>query len=630
MGSTLSSVNPTIVAAFRAALVHQGLVILVVALLLAVFGVVVRSRQPGHAAQAGQAAGAGRAGDSGQAGQAAGAGPVEPAARRLLRISFGLLWIFDGLLQAQPAMPVGLADQVTVPAAGSSPLWVQHIANWAGLVWDTHPIQAAAAAVWIQLGIGVWMLACSRGPLSRLSGAGSIVWGLAVWIFGEAFGGIFAPGLTFLFGAPGAVLFYVVAGALLALPERYWSGRRIGRAILGVTGLFFLGMALLQAWPGRGFWQGRGGTLPGMIRDMAQTSQPHWISSLVSDFGSLVAAHGFAVNLVAVIALAVIGLAFLSSRDRVIRVGLVVAVVFCLADWVLIEDFGFFGGLGTDPNSMVPVIALVLTGYVAVTRVPAPATEPAADAAPAGDAGPAVPARVAGLRHRLGLARMADMSVPGDLMRALVGVGAVIAVLVGTVPMAVASTSPSADTIVATALNGTPGSTNYPAPGFQLTDQHGRQVSLASLHGRAVLLTFLDPVCTTDCPLIAQEFREADTLLGSASRNVVLIAIVANPLYRSVSATQAFDRQEHMAQVPNWLYLTGSTAQLSRVWKAYGIPVQIVPGGGMVAHPDVAYVIDPQGHTRLIIDADPGPGTGMTMASFSAQLAQAARQVMSS
>ena len=31
----------------------------------------------------------------------------EPPARRLLRIGLGLLWLVDGLLQAQPAMPAG-------------------------------------------------------------------------------------------------------------------------------------------------------------------------------------------------------------------------------------------------------------------------------------------------------------------------------------------------------------------------------------------------------------------------------------------------------------------------------------------------------------------------------------------
>ena len=69
-------------------------------------------------------------------------------------------------------------------------------------------------------------------------------------------------------------------------------------------------------------------------------------------------------------------------------------------------------------------------------------------------------------------------------------------------------------------------------------------MSLASLRGKVVLLTFLDPVCTTDCPLIAQEFRAAGQLLGAASKQVELVAIVANPVYHQVAYTQAFDRQE--------------------------------------------------------------------------------------
>jgi len=99
------------------------------------------------------------------------------------------------------------------------------------------PPQAGAATVWIQAGLGIWMLAAVRGPLSRLAGLASVAWGLVVWVFGESFGGIFAPGLTWLFGAPGAVLLYVVAGALIALPERSWRTRRLGRVTLAGTGL---------------------------------------------------------------------------------------------------------------------------------------------------------------------------------------------------------------------------------------------------------------------------------------------------------------------------------------------------------------------------------------------------------
>ena len=78
-----------------------------------------------------------------------------------------------------------------------------------------------------------------------------------------------------------------------------------------------------------------------------------------------------------------------------------------------------------------------------------------------------------------------------------------------------------------------------------------------------VLLTFLDPVCTTDCPLIAQEFKAAGTLLGAQASNVELVAIDANPTYYSIQFTRAFSQQEGLSSDPNWLYLTGTLAQLS-------------------------------------------------------------------
>ena len=208
-------------------------------------------------------------------------------------------------------MAAGLPSQVIEPSAVSSPAWVQHLVSWAGNTWSYHPIEAGAAAVWIQVGIGLWLLAAPRGTSSRLAGLASLAWGLVVWVFGESFGGIFAPGLTWLFGAPGAALLYAVAGALLALPDRSWRTPRLGRALLGGLGVFLIGMAVLQAWPGRGFWQGTSagqpGTLAGLVQAMAGTPQPQALSRLVSGFGSLVRAHGFAVNLVVVIVLAVIG-----------------------------------------------------------------------------------------------------------------------------------------------------------------------------------------------------------------------------------------------------------------------------------------------------------------------------------
>ena len=356
MNSGLNVDDPTVVAAFRSALLHQAIIALAIFAVLSVVWVSVRERHGAGAAGAERAA----------------RRPAEPAAHRVLRIGFGLLWLLDGLLQAQPGMAAGLPSQVIEPAAAGSPVWVQHLINWAGTAWSYHPIQAGAAAVWIQVGIGLWLLAAPRGISGRLAGLASMGWGLIVWVFGEAFGGILAPGLTWLAGAPGAALVYVVAGGLLALPDRSWRTPRLGRAVLAGLGLFLTGMAVLQAWPGRGFWQGsqngQPGSLTGMIQSMTQTSQPRFLYDLVSGFGSIVRGNGFAVNLVAVIALATIGVAFLTGRRAVIRPALAAFVLLCLADWVLVEDFGFLGGLGTDPNSMIPMALLAAGGWLALTR----------------------------------------------------------------------------------------------------------------------------------------------------------------------------------------------------------------------------------------------------------------------
>ena len=187
--------------------------------------------------------------------------------------------------------------------------------------------------------------------------------------------------------------------------------------------------------------------------------------------------------------------------------------------------------------------------------------------------------------------------------------GALAVILLGAAPMAAAAVNRTADPILALAISGNSTSLNLPAPGFSLTDQNGRTVSLASLRGKVVLMTFLDPVCTTDCPIIAQEFKQAGQMLGAQAKNVELVAVVANPTYRSTAFTRAFDRQEGLTTVPDWLYLTGSLSQLGAVWRHYGVTVENLPAGAMAAHNDLAVVIDPAGRIRQELSADPGPAT---------------------
>ncbi len=585
MNSGVQVNAPLVIAAFKAALLHQLLIALLIFAVLGAAWVTLRALAP---AQPG--------------GVAAGPAAAEPAWRQVLRIGFGSLWVFDAIMQAQPKMAIGLPSQVIEPIAATSPRWVQHLVNWAGTTWSYHPMQAGAAAVWIQLGIGIWLLAAASGPLSRLAGLASAGWGLVVWVFGEAFGGIFAPGATWLFGAPGAVLIYCVAGALIALPER--AGPRLGRMVLAGLGVFLVGMAVLQAWPGRGFWQGvsgrRPGTLASMTASMARTPQPRVLSEWVGAFTAFDEAHGLAVNLCAVILLAGIGGIFLTGRPRLVGPAVAVFTALCLADWVLVEDFGFFGGLGTDPNSMVPFALLAITGYLALSPGPA-----VAGAAPA-----------ARWRDRRDLASLRNLG-----FGPVVSLGAVGLIILGAAPMAAAQANPNADPILAQAIAGSTVQVDFPAASFRLTDQHGRILTMAGLRGKVVLLTFLGPVCSADCQLIAKEFRAAAQLLGTAP--VVLAAITTSPA--RVADTRGFDRRERLSQVPDWLYLTGGLPELRRLWTAYGVAPQAQPAGAALAQDDVAWVIDRSGQVREELNISPGPGTAASESSFAVLLADAAR-----
>ena len=210
----------------------------------------------------------------------------------------------------------------------------------------------------------------------------------------------------------------------------------------------------------------------------------------------------------------------------------------------------------------------------------------------------------------------------------MISAGAVAVIVLGAAPMAAAQASATASTILAQAVDGSASPVDSPAPGFTLTDQHGRQVPLSGLRGKVVLLTFLDPVCVTDCPLVAQEFRQAGQLLGGAAGRVELVAVDVNPLYNELAYTQAFDRQEGLAGVPDWLYLTGSPDRLRQVYRAYGVASETSPGGAMLAHNDIAFVIDQAGHLRQELNFDPGPGTAATKSSFAAELADAATRLL--
>lgn len=140
------------------------------------------------------------------------------------------------------------------------------------------------------------------------------------------------------------------------------------------------------------------------------------------------------------------------------------------------------------------------------------------------------------------------------------------------------------------------------APGFTLTDQHGRRVSLAGFRGKTVLLTFLDSRCTEVCPVIAQQLIAAERDLGPRAADVAFVGVNVNPQAESVAAARQFTAIHRLGGLPNWYFLTGPTWQLAPVWAAYGIEVELPRGASQTVHSDFLFFINPLGRERFLAE----------------------------
>jgi cytochrome c biogenesis protein CcmG/thiol:disulfide interchange protein DsbE len=197
----------------------------------------------------------------------------------------------------------------------------------------------------------------------------------------------------------------------------------------------------------------------------------------------------------------------------------------------------------------------------------------------------------------------------GSLSLVLTGVAALLVGLFlavspprQTSPLAALSTNPAVDP--GTALD-------RPARNFTLINQFGRSVSLKSFRGKVVILGFNDSECTTMCPLTTTAMLDAKAMLGSAGSHVQLVGVDANPRSTSIEDVMSYSQVHGMVHA--WDFLTGSLAQLKRVWHEYSIGVEI--SHNLVDHSPAIFVISPQGQIAKLF---------LTQQSYSAigQLAQ--------
>jgi protein SCO1 len=109
-----------------------------------------------------------------------------------------------------------------------------------------------------------------------------------------------------------------------------------------------------------------------------------------------------------------------------------------------------------------------------------------------------------------------------------------------------------------------------PAPPLALRDNVGQPVNIDSYRGKAVLVTFLYTHCPDVCPLITSNLRVAQNLMGPAvASKAQIIAVSADPRGDTPTAVARFLARHEMTG--RMQYLIGSSSQLARVWKAWGV-----------------------------------------------------------
>ncbi len=517
---------------------------------------------------------------------------AEPRARTYLRWGFGAIWLIDGILQFQYTMPLGLANNVVRPMAAGTPSWLHSLMIHGVNLWNDHPISLAAGVAWFQVGLGLAILV-SKGKTGRWAAGLSVVWAAGIWLIGNGAGGIFVRGATILFGWPGATLIYVVSGCWLVVdPKRFH--RSFSTFTLRFFSLLLVVAIIFQSLPAAGFWHGgNSNALTLMTRSMTSVAQPHALAWFVRQGGTLSGRLGGGFNVIIILWLLVTGVALWRSVKARTNWPVYSLAIGCMILWVVAEDAALFGGISTDFNSLLPMAVLGLC---------------------------ALP--------RLETASPRTLRLRPEMTN---GVGAVIATFATAmlattiISMFVTVTVSATENTFYLAGNGAASPLNATAPLFTLTDQFDQPYSLGEHRGYVTLITFLDPVCWTDCPLLAHQVAQVRSDLASNAK-IDIVAVAADPYHETLANVRHFIAIHNLRNVKNFYFVTGTRAETSKVWADYGIGVTMTPTDAMSIHDDYMYIESAKGKLKWVIPDDPPNAASLNASSVAELLSLLATQ----
>lgn len=182
--------------------------------------------------------------------------------------------------------------------------------------------------------------------------------------------------------------------------------------------------------------------------------------------------------------------------------------------------------------------------------------------------------------------------MPARLKLALLVACAVAAALLGAVALSAGGHPPDLQLVEGFAGAQTPPS--IPPQDFTLRDQDGKRVKLSDYRGHVVVVTFLYSTCQSTCPVVAQQIRGA---LNQLRTPVAALAVSVDPASDTpLNARRFLVKQSVEGRLR---FLLGTRAQLTPVWRDYGIQPQTAVQGSTSDHTSYVVLVDGTGRQRI-------------------------------
>jgi len=141
------------------------------------------------------------------------------------------------------------------------------------------------------------------------------------------------------------------------------------------------------------------------------------------------------------------------------------------------------------------------------------------------------------------------------------------------------------------------------APPLRLRNYLGQPVDIAQYRGKPALVTFIYTHCPDVCPLITSNLRVAQNLLGAdGPSKAQVIAVSVDSKGDNRRTVAAFLKAHEMTG--RMQYLIGSTSELARVWRAWGVGSERdAKNPDLVEHSGVIYGITASGKRATLYSA---------------------------